>query len=158
MIPAHEWLWFGRAMHFICGSDCQFHMATKVGDYIVSTVGQLWPDSTVRRIQAQVKNKLDGAPLPKGIGNEYDANYFKQFGWEDIGFGRKYETMVFLAKPCKRKGCACGGWEADAGAEVHDLMKGYNQADLARDGHMDACHRVARGDFQPTKPEEEDEY
>lgn len=37
-----DWEWFGYAGHFICGHDCRFRMCTKVGNYLISTVGDLW--------------------------------------------------------------------------------------------------------------------
>jgi hypothetical protein len=39
-----EWKWFGSAAHFICGDSCRFHLATLVGDYIVSTIGEWYTD------------------------------------------------------------------------------------------------------------------
>jgi len=40
----NEWIWMPHAAHFICGNACQFKLATYVGKYIVSTVGD-YPDS-----------------------------------------------------------------------------------------------------------------
>src|SRR5919106_127620 len=48
-----ELKWFGHAAHFICGRWCRFHLATQVGDYLVSTVGEYWPEHDVREIHAQ---------------------------------------------------------------------------------------------------------
>jgi hypothetical protein len=39
-IPVHNWKWFGSAAHFICGRWCRFHLATQVGRYLISTVGE----------------------------------------------------------------------------------------------------------------------
>lgn len=39
MIPQKDWKWFGQAGHFICGQWCRFHLCTKIGRSIVSTVG-----------------------------------------------------------------------------------------------------------------------
>ena len=47
---ASEWLWMPHTAHFICGKECQFHLATYVNGVIVSTVGELWFDSQVREI------------------------------------------------------------------------------------------------------------
>jgi len=41
MIPISEWKWSGRAGHFICSDRCRYHLTTIVGDYIISTVGDL---------------------------------------------------------------------------------------------------------------------
>lgn len=41
-IPESEWEWLGHAAHFICADRCRFHMATKVGGYLVSSVGDMY--------------------------------------------------------------------------------------------------------------------
>ena len=38
------WQWLGYPAHFLCAHSCAFHMATKVGKYIVSSVGDYRPD------------------------------------------------------------------------------------------------------------------
>lgn len=40
-IPISEWKWRGRAGHFISSDLCRYRLATTVGAYIVSTVGDL---------------------------------------------------------------------------------------------------------------------
>lgn len=76
MTEKEKWIWMPHAAHFICGYRCQFHLATYVGGYIVSTIGELPP-----------------------LGHE-DECFF-----EDIGLSRKYETMVFGAKKSKNVCC-----------------------------------------------------
>lgn len=77
-IPQADWKWYGMAAHFICAADCLFHMATEVGDYIVSSVGDL-------RLRQ-----------PGGERGER----------QEIGCGRTYETFVFEAmEKCE---CGCG--------------------------------------------------
>jgi len=34
---------FGYPAHFICADRCKFHLATRVGKYLVSTVGDMRP-------------------------------------------------------------------------------------------------------------------
>jgi hypothetical protein len=100
--------WFGHAAHFICGHRCRFHLATKVGRYLVSTVGE----------------------LPKF--NPSDPDSLGPF--ETIGAGRMYETMVFKAgAPCKAKDCGCGLPTID-GSELD--FAPYNDAGSATAGHM----------------------
>lgn len=41
--PAGEWKWYGLAGHFIGAASCRFHMATEIGDYLVSSVGDYYP-------------------------------------------------------------------------------------------------------------------
>jgi hypothetical protein len=37
--PIETWKWFGMPAHFIGASYCRFHMATRVGPWMVSSVG-----------------------------------------------------------------------------------------------------------------------
>lgn len=39
MIPVEEWRWLGYPQHLIVAQNCRFRMATVVGAYLVSTVG-----------------------------------------------------------------------------------------------------------------------
>lgn len=75
-----DWVWMGRAAHFICAEKCHFRMATYIpkSKVIVSTVG-------------------DYDPGVKGVsGMKRPA---------DIGCDRKYETFVF--KAVEAKDCDC---------------------------------------------------
>jgi len=40
--PISEWQWFGNAGHLCVASKCRFHLCTKVGKYLVSTVGEYY--------------------------------------------------------------------------------------------------------------------
>lgn len=66
MIPKSEWVWYGFAGHFRGGSRCVFHMSTRIGDFLVSTVGAYYPDG------------LDEPPVTLGL---LEDSYF--------------ETMIF---------------------------------------------------------------
>lgn len=131
-----KWIWMPHAAHFICGNDCRFHLATKVGKYIVSTVGEYVPDSSIRRIYAESRGKKI-----KGIGDEWDANYMKEFGYEDIGLDRKYETMVFLAKKSGESCSACP-YRIASGENID--FKGYNNPKDAYQGHMKMCEKWSK--------------
>lgn len=76
-VPPSDWKWFGMAAHYICAADCLFHMATQVGEYIVSSVGDL-------RLR------------------EADGSRGKR---QAIGCDRYYETFVFKAGPLCTCGC-----------------------------------------------------
>ena len=74
-----ELIWYGNGGHFCGLSDCQFHLCTEVGDYLISTVGEYYPDG-----------------------------YKKGRGMCALGLGEKdlYETMVFrISSRCQ---CGCG--------------------------------------------------
>ena len=49
-VTADQWRWFGYPAHFIGAADCHFHLATQVGKFLVSTVGDHRPgDKTTNR-------------------------------------------------------------------------------------------------------------
>lgn len=126
MIPTDKWEWYGHAAHFCCGRWCRFHMATKVGNYLVSTVGEFVH------------------PRHSGGSEQTEAAWLVE-NWpgEDVGVNRKYETMVFKAgAPCAGKGCKCG-MPAISGHELD--FKGYNTAGEACAGHLALCKRWAKG-------------
>jgi len=39
MIPQEEWKWFGYPGHLCISNRCGFHMCTRVGNYLISTIG-----------------------------------------------------------------------------------------------------------------------
>jgi hypothetical protein len=135
-----KWKWFGNAAHFICGSDCRFHMATQVGKYLVSTVGEYWPCRAVREIHAKVYDPkwLEDNKLRRG--DDFDHAYMVKFGYETIGCDRKYETMVFKVDKGECK-CGCGLPQVDY-SELD--FNGSNDAKSARDGHMKLCKKWAK--------------
>lgn len=107
-INKEHWIWQGHAGHFICGHRCSFKLNTIVGKgkrkYIVSTVGEML--------------------ITLGNDEKYD----------DIGFNRKYETMVFRAKKSKYTCCPYV-----AVVSIQKDFKGYNSAEEATKGHFDLC-------------------
>jgi hypothetical protein len=122
-----------HAGHLIVGNDCRFHLATYVGEYIVSTVGEWWPDESVREIHAQVR----GVAL-EGRGDYRAADFLKKFGYMEIGAGRIYETMVFRAE---RAPDGCCPWRMVSGADID--ADGYNDAGDAYRGHFAMCEKWA---------------
>lgn len=140
-IEASEWQWFGHAAHFICSDKCRFHLATQVGKYLVSTVGELWPERAVREIHARSYDPKWFKENHALKGDYFDAAYMKRFGYDEIGYQRKYETMVFKAgPPCNRKDCGCGVPSIDGG-EID--LQSYGTAKHARDGHLELCRKWA---------------
>ena len=131
-----DWAWMPHPGHFICSRDCKFFMNTYVNGYIVSTIGEYLPDSEVREIFANSR----GIEL-KGRGDERLADYMKKIGYEEIGYKRKYETMVFKAKKSEHKCCpyVSSNW-----GEI-DFM-GYNTPEDAFKGHYKMCWKYAKRD------------
>jgi hypothetical protein len=126
--------WFGNAGHLIVGQWCRFHLCTEVNGYLVSTVGEYWPERSTREIHAEVHDPRWVAKNGHLKGDYLDAAYFERFGYETIGCDRTYETMVFKAgAPCTAKGCGCGMPAID-GSELD--FAGYNDAASATAGHM----------------------
>lgn len=58
---------------------------------------------------------------------------------EELGFDRKYETMVFEAHKSENKCCP---YEIDASKEVE--MVGYNTAGDAYEGHQKLCEKWSK--------------
>lgn len=131
-----NWIWMPHPAHFIAGDKCRFKLATYVGKYIVSTVGELWPDRDTRRIFAEI----DRWDCPK-IGEAWDAEYFKKFGYKDIGFKRKYETMVFKALKAKTK-TECCPYRISSGENIDFLP--YDSPNDAYKGHMKLCNKWSK--------------
>ena len=135
-VPQEQWQWFGNVGHFICGFDCRFHLCTKVGAYLVSTVGQYFPDESVRESVAESR----GIRLV-GRGDDRKADYMRRIGFEEIGLNRTFETMVFLAgEPCAEVACGCG-LPKISGESL--AFAAYSDAGAATAGHMEICRRWA---------------
>ena len=120
-----KWEWFGTPGHFICAAWCRFHLCTKVGPWLVSTVGEYVHPRHSK-------------------GNEEDETEWLTKNWpgEDIGIGRKYETLVFRAgKRCKLPECGCRQPAID-GSEVD--FAAYNKRGDAAKGHLRLCRKYAR--------------
>ena len=130
-----KWIWMPHAGHFIGAKYCRFILNTYVGKYIVSTVGEYWPDYRVRKIIADSR----GWTCNK-IGDYWDREYFKKFGYEDIGCDRKYETMVFAAHKSEKYKCC--PYEIDVSNQKD--FAGYNDADAATKGHMSLCRKWSK--------------
>ncbi len=133
-----EWEWFGVSAHLIVGEDCRFHLATKVGPWLVSTVGEWLPDSASWHIYAESR----GFTL-EGKGDARRADFLNKVGFLDIGAGRKYETMVFRLGEgrCVAVDCDCGlPVVADWGELDSD---GYDVRGDAQRGHYAMCEKWA---------------
>lgn len=134
--------YFGHAAHFICGDKCQWHLATQVGRYIVSSVGELWPERSSREIHAKIYDPKWLAENQQRKGDEFDFHYRKRFGFDEIGCGRKYETMVFKIDGTKKCECGCG-LPKIIPSEMDSA--GYNDAVSATKGHEAMCRKWENG-------------
>lgn len=139
-----DWVWMPHPGHFIAARDCRFFLNTYVGNYIVSTVGEYFPDSQVREIHADSRGiKLEGR------GDARAADFLKKCGFIELGLNRIYETMVFAAQKAED---GCCPYRQRSGIDVD--FAGYNDAGDAHRGHLAMCEKWAD---QPEKPLEEGE-
>lgn len=137
-IPKSEWEWFGNAGHFIVAAYCRFHLTTKVGAYLVSTVGEYFPSESVRETIADSRGvKLEGR------GDAREADYMRKIGFEALGAGAEtYETMVFhCGNACSEPSCGCGMPIPEDWAEL--TRERYSTAGEATKGHMRICGEYA---------------
>lgn len=144
-IPESEWIWLPHPAHFICSNHCRFKLATKIGNVIVSTVGELWFDRDVRKIHDEVHCEVHGGKPINAKGDEYDRLYMKKYGFEDLHIdGIKYETYVFGARPRdKRKSDMndCCDWMINVQDERESRW--YKKASEAVAGHYELCNKYA---------------
>lgn len=146
-IPVSEWKWFGNAGHLCVAQWCRFHLCTQVGDLLISTVGEYWPERAVREIHAQVHDLKWLSENHRLKGDNFDAAYMKRFGYEEVGCDRKYETMVFDAgSPCQAEGCNCGIPRPASWSEL--AVDGYQTAGEATGGHLAMCFKAAKGEIE----------
>lgn len=132
-----DWIWMPHPAHFICASKCGFRLATYVGGFIVSTVGEYFPAYVVRKTMAEMNGHTESYGLK---GDNFDSWYFKKYGYETIGIDRLYETMVFKSKESNRD-CGCQ-FMIDSGNNVD--FDGYNDAQSAYQGHMVMCEKWSK--------------
>lgn len=121
-IAKKDWEWFGHAAHFCCGRWCRFHMATKIGNFLVSSVGQYVHP---RNSGASEKTESEWLLInPDGA---------------EIGCDRFYETMVFK---CTSGVCACGCGLPNIDASELEFA-GAKTSGEARENHNRICKLVA---------------
>lgn len=105
--------YFGNAAHLCVSDECRFHIATKIGDWLISTVGDYVAPSDEKK---------------RGMDR-----------YTEIGYNRKYETMVFRAAGGNSCACGCGLPEPDSLGEID--FAGYNTAAEANEGHEAMCQK-----------------
>lgn len=126
-----DWIWMPHAGHLCVASNCRFVLNTYVGGFIVSTVGE-W-----------IRDKGDLLDLSE-VGK-----------YEDIGFKRKYETMVFHAKKNEEKSQQCCPYLADVDRGEVDFF-GYSCPIEARNHHNILCKKWSDIDDKRCKHTEKD--
>ena len=148
-MSAADWKWYGHPGHFILGDKCRFHLATVVGPFMISTVGELWNERVVREIHARIHDPAWLTENQDLRGDTFDAAYFERFGYERLGayFGNDsfdddpiYETMVFRTsgEVCNFPTCDCGMPKHEG--DTLDMMR-YATAGKATAGHYELCRK-----------------
>lgn len=137
MTPKDQWTWMPHPAHFICARDCKFFLATEVGGYIVSTVGEYLPDSRVREIFAKCRMvKVDG------MGDAWDRDYMDKIGYEALSLPDwLYETMVFPSVDMPETECKGCLFKIESGNNLDGDM--YKTPEDAFKGHMALCEKWA---------------
>ena len=117
MIKRDQWKWYGNVAHNCVGPWCRFHLATEIGSYLVSTVGEYFSPH---------KSEKECPEKPS-----------------EVGCGRLYETYVFRLKGrrCEAKDCGCGIHFPDYYKEIDSLAA--NDAKKATANHYELCEKYA---------------
>lgn len=134
-----ELIFMPHAGHLIIGNKCCFHLNTYTNGFIISTVGEWWPERVSREIHADIYDREWFAKNRHLKGDTFDSAYFKKFGYEEIGAGRKYETMVFKAIKQEGDEAQCCPFTVSDWSEIDS--NGYNDAVSAYKGHMALCEK-----------------
>jgi hypothetical protein len=117
MIAKDQWEWFGYPGHLIVAPWCQFRLCTKVGDYLISTVGDWRPPLQGERT----------APR-------------KTIGAGDDSF---FETYVFKAgKRCTESDCGCNMPSLEDACEIDGERTAT--AGAATEAHMRYCLKYSQ--------------
>lgn len=154
-----DWVWMPHAGHLCVGHMCRFRLNTYVNGYIVSTVGEYFPDQDVRRMyikhrvnfpklrlneegkveREQELTEKDAEKLLSLKGDHFDAVYLKMFGYENIGASdwEKYETMVFKARKVEH---SCCEYQAVEGGDILECER-YPTPESAYAGHLQTCEK-----------------
>jgi hypothetical protein len=158
LMSRQDWIWMPHAGHLCVSNKCRFHLNTYVNGFIVSTVGEYWPDQIVRRIFVEAERKFESLTLntnnqivPKYSkeviiklltlkGDDFDDAYMELFGYSEIGHNRLYETMVFNAKPSDEEDGMCCPYRMLTPECL--FMEGYNEAKDAYEGHIAMCEKM----------------
>ena len=138
-IAKDKWIWMPHAGHFILSNKCRFFLNTRVGKYIVSTVGELWPERISREIHAEVYDPKWLEENKHLLGDYFDNSYFKKFGYQKISLDNEYETMVFRARKSKHKCCP---WGIIVSEQVD--FNDYDTSEDAYKGHLKLCKKWAK--------------
>lgn len=121
-VPVAQWQWFGNVAHFCCGRWCRFHLTTRVGKWLVSTVGEMVHPRDAGLTSASENEFLQREPLGRTVAGE-----------------SHFETLVFLITDV----CDCGCRLPHQNGNSVDSDRYDTRADATK-GHMAMCRKWAR--------------
>ena len=113
MIPVYKWKWQGHPGHFISANKCMFRMSTVVGKYLISTIGEYYPNLGNTRGEEVVREPIG-----------YDGQY--------------YETYIFTVGESEME---CGCAQVSDWCEIDG--KRTSTAKEANLTHMEMCYKYA---------------
>lgn len=117
MINQSEWVWYGQPQHFCASKDCHWHLATKVGRVLISSVGRYFPNGNM--------DGTDGEDLSPGGRMHFETMVFEVTGACMCGHDCDFVSLNFNDLDCMR----------------------YHTAEEARRGHLETCLRWARKEY-----------
>lgn len=83
-IPEAEWVWSGHAGHLIVSESCRFHLATRVGDVLVSTVGDYYVPGDTKRSTIGLDRFFETMVFP--VRDTLDCGCAEPTSWLEIDY------------------------------------------------------------------------
>lgn len=86
-----KWKWYGYPCHFVGGKNCIYHLATKVGEFLISTIGDYYIEDNRQTLRSWEKSFYETCIFVCS-GEDKNGNPIIE-DWTEID-GRSYETSV----------------------------------------------------------------
>lgn len=86
------WKWYGYAGHFIGGRSCAFHLSTRVGGFLISTVGDYFPNGKRETLGAE-KDSWFETFVFKCSGDDKNGNPVMDDGFTEIDSERYAKSI-----------------------------------------------------------------
>lgn len=96
-----DWKWYGFACHFFGGRNCGYHLATRIGKYLISTVGAYRPKSDGKEEEVGINRLFETMVFECG-GDDQDGNP-RVASWSEIdgdGYNDSREAEIGHYKTC----------------------------------------------------------
>jgi len=137
-VPRNQWYWCGYPGHFVAASMCRFHLHTRIGNVIVSTVGDYHPkghDTPAERIgcdrlyetyvfRAKDTVRPEGEPLDYSEIDSLSSNDSEESERQHYSMCEKWATAT-------AQGMATGTGETQRGATAGNSPVAENDAPIS---------------------------